>query len=151
MLWCPGGSAVLLLCVPHERDVAHVVAKDKEAVGIMSVVLSPGGVSCFPVAQHAGAAETLHPVRLPLVVEAGLGQSSGSDGSSGGPRGEGAEPGLFAPHVRNLRVGGLVDHLSCSQKKFHVLCFFVVGGAIEQRRVARWVQAFAMDAAEKCA
>lgn len=144
-------AALLLLRVLHEWDVAHIVAKDEEAVGIMSVVLSPGSISCFPLTQYAAAAKTLHPVRLPQVVQAGFSQISGSNGSSGGPTREGPKPGLFAPHVRNLWVGGLVNHLSCSQKKCHMLCFFIVGGAIDERSVTHWVQNGAMAATEKFA
>lgn len=62
-LW--SAAAATLLCIPHEWDVAHIVPKDKEAVGIMSVVLSPSSISCFPATKHATAAETLHPVELP--------------------------------------------------------------------------------------
>lgn len=83
------GAALLLLYTTLEWDVSHIVPKDEEAVGIMFAVFSPCSVPCFPVAQHATTAETLHPVALHYVEEASLGQISGTDRSTRGPGGEG--------------------------------------------------------------
>lgn len=58
-------AGVPILCSPLEWDVAHIVAEDEEAVGIMSLVFSPGGILCFPATQHPATAETLHLIPLP--------------------------------------------------------------------------------------
>lgn len=144
-------TAALLLCTALERDVAHIVPQDEEAVGKMFGMFSPGSVPCFPATQHATTAETLHPVTLPKVVEASFGQILGSNRCSGWPRGEGLKPGLLSPHVRNHRVGGLINHLSCSQTILQVLCFFTVDGAISQWGIRTWVKAGAVSTAEKFA
>ena len=103
-------TAPFLLYTPLEWDVAHIVAKDEVAAGIMFGMLSPGSVLWFPATQHATTAETLHPVTLPQVEEAGLGQILGSHWCRRGPRREGLKPGLLAPHVGSHRVGGLINH-----------------------------------------
>lgn len=126
-------AAFLLLCTPLEWDVAHIVPEDEEAVGKMFGMFSPRGVPCFPAAQHATTTEALHPVALPYVVEAGLGQISGSHRSSRGPRREGLKPGLLIPHVRDHWVGGFINHFSCPQTIFHVFRFFIVCGTVRYR------------------
>lgn len=142
-------AALLHLHIPLVWDVAHIVPQDEEAVGVMFGMFSPGGVPCFPATQYATTVETLHPVALPHVEEAGLGQVSGSHGSSRGPRREGLKPGLLTPHVWGHRVGGLINHLSRSQTIFHVFCFFVVGGTVGQSGITTRVIIGAVGAAEK--
>ncbi len=57
-------AELLLFCTSLERDVAHIVPEDEEAVGKMVGMFPPGVVPCFPATQHATTAETLHLVSL---------------------------------------------------------------------------------------
>lgn len=111
-------AAILVLCTPQERYIAHIVSKDEEAVGKMFRMFSPGSVPRFPAGQHATTAETLYPVALPQVVEASLSQIAGCYRCSRRPGRKGLKPGLLTPHVRDHGVRGLINHLSCSQTKF---------------------------------
>lgn len=144
-------TATLLLYTPLEWDVAHIVPKYEEAVWKMSGVLSPGGVPYFPATQYATTAKTLHLVALSPVVETSLGQISGSHRGSRRPRREGPKPGLLTPHMRHQRVGGLINHLSCSQAIFHVFCFFIVDGTIHHCGFRTHIKTGAMDAIKKTA
>lgn len=120
-------AAVLLLhSPPVQRDVAHIVTEHEEAVGKMLVMLFPSSVPHFPTSQHATTTEALHPVTLAKVIEAGLGQISGSHRRTRGPRRQGLKPSLLTLHVRGHWVGGLIHHLSSPQTILQVFFLLVV-------------------------
>lgn len=128
----PDSVLLLLLSRSLQRYVANVVPQDEKAGGEMFVVFSPGRVPDVPVGQYAPAAETLNLVVLTQVVEARLGQISRSHWYYQGPRGEGLKTAFFTLHMRDHRINGLIDHLSCSQAILHILRFFIVSGIVSQ-------------------